>query len=339
MKSCFFFRRIYQTVSFCLLFNLGAEEKETDLRQKREDLVVGESWAICYSGFRSGQHPDRGEGAKNPSDAEMLQDLKILSKDGFRLIRLYDSRENSAAILKLIKTHKLPIRVLLGAWLSAEVNNPKCPWKPKPFTQEELSSQKVGNEKEVERLIKLANQYPKVVAAVAVGNEALVEWNDHMVPVSSVMNYVRKVKSEIEQPVTVADNYDWWARFGKALAKEVDFVSVHIYPVWEGKMIDEGMSFGVANMEAVRKALPDARLAITEAGWATLASEFGKRASEKAQARYYREMKTWAAKHNITTFFFEAFDEDWKGDPNNPLGAEKHWGIYGIDRKPKLGME
>ncbi|MDA7643178.1 hypothetical protein N8665_02615, partial [Akkermansiaceae bacterium] len=138
----------------------------------------------------------------------MLQDLKILSKDGFRLIRLYDSRENSAAILKLIKTHKLPIRVLLGAWLSAEVNNPKCPWKPQPFTPEELSSQKVGNEKEVKRLIKLANQYPKVVAAVAVGNEALVEWNDHMVPVSSVMNYVRKVKSEIEQPVTVADNYD-----------------------------------------------------------------------------------------------------------------------------------
>ena len=202
-----------------------------DLRQKREDLVVGESWAICYSGFRSGQHPDRGEGAKNPSDAEMLQDLKILSKDGFRLIRLYDSRENSAAILKLIKTHKLPIRVLLGAWLSAEVNNPKCPWKPQPFTPEELSSQKVGNEKEVKRLIKLANQYPKVVAAVAVGNEALVEWNDHMVPVSSVMNYVRKVKSEIEQPVTVADNYDWWDRFGKALAEEVDFVSVNIYPV------------------------------------------------------------------------------------------------------------
>ncbi len=339
MTSRFFFRRIYKGVLFCLLLNLGAQEKEIDLRQKREDLVVGESWAICYSGFRSGQHPDRGEGAKNPSDAEMLEDLKILSKDGFKLIRLYDCRENSAAVLKLIKTHKLPIRVLLGAWLSAEVNNPKCPWKPKPFTPEELSSQKLGNEKEVERLITLANQYPKVVAAVAVGNEALVEWNDHMVPVRSVMNYVRKVKNKIKQPVTVADNYDWWARFGKALAKEVDFVSVHIYPVWEGKTIDEGMSFGVSNMEAVREALPDARLVITEAGWATVASEFGKRASEKAQARYYREMNTWAANHNITTFFFEAFDEDWKGDPSDPLGAEKHWGIYGIDRKPKLVME
>jgi hypothetical protein len=75
----------------------------------------------------------------------MLDDLKILSKDGFRLIRIYDSRENSAAVLELIKTHKIPIRGLLGAWLSAEVNNPKYSEKPKPFTPEKLSSQKVGN--------------------------------------------------------------------------------------------------------------------------------------------------------------------------------------------------
>ena len=41
---------------------------------------------------------------------------------------------------------------------------------------------------------------------------------------------------------------------------------------------------------------------------------------------------------NITTFFFEAFDEDWKGSPSKPLGAEKHWGLFTIDRKPKLAM-
>ena len=39
---------------------------------------------------------------------------------------------------------------------------------------------------------------------------------------------------------------------------------------------------------------------------------------------------------NITTFFFEAFDEDWKGDDKEPLGAEKHWGLFTQDRKPKL---
>ena len=41
---------------------------------------------------------------------------------------------------------------------------------------------------------------------------------------------------------------------------------------------------------------------------------------------------------NITTFFFEAFDEDWKGDANNMLGAEKHWGLFTVDRDAKQVM-
>jgi exo-beta-1,3-glucanase (GH17 family) len=163
---------------------------------------------------------------------------------------------------------------------------PKYSWKPKLFTPEELAAKKIENSGEVDRLIKLANQYPDSVAAVAIGNEALVEWNDHMVPVESVISYVKKVKRSIKQPVTVADNYDWWARFGKSLAEHLDFLSVHIYPVWEGKPVEEGRSFGGANMEAVRKALPAAKLVITEAGWATVASEFGERATQGAQARY-----------------------------------------------------
>ena len=44
-------------------------------------------------------------------------------------------------------------------------------------------------------------------------------------------------------------------RCGVRLARELDFVSVHIYPVWEGKTIDEAMAYGIANMEAVRKTL------------------------------------------------------------------------------------
>jgi exo-beta-1,3-glucanase (GH17 family) len=79
-------------------------------------------------------------------------------------------------------------------------------------------------------------------------------------------------------------------------------------------------------------------MAILEAGWATTAVEFGERASEAAQARYYTEISDWAAETNTTVFFFEAFDEPWKGDPNNALGAEKHWGLFFVDRSPKLVM-
>ena len=59
---------------------------------------------------------------------------------------------------------------------------------------------------------------------------------------------------------------------------------------------------------------------------------------EEKQKRYYHELYEWAGRMNITTFFFEAFDENWKGDPNNPLGAEKHWGLFYADRKPKLAL-
>jgi exo-beta-1,3-glucanase (GH17 family) len=81
------------------------------------------------------------------------------------------------------------------------------------------------------------------------------------------------------------------------------------------------------------------KLLISEAGWASVASEFGERASEEKQLQYYNELMDWAEKMKITTFFFEAFDEDWKGNPDNPMGAEKHWGIYNINRTPKKVMQ
>ena len=99
------------------------------------------------------------------------------------------------------------------------------------------------------------------------------------------------------------------------------------------------MAYTIENVLEVRNALPDAKLVISEAGWATTASEFGNRASEEKQKQYYEELMNWASEMNITTFFFEAFDEDWKGDPNNMMGAEKHWGLFTVDRKPKKVMK
>jgi exo-beta-1,3-glucanase (GH17 family) len=292
--------------------------------------------AVCYSGFRHGQHPDRGAGAMNPSDKETLEDLQILGRqENFGLMRLYDSRDNSEAVLRLIQAHRIKMKVMLGAWLEAEVNNPNCPWHPKPFSQAVLDANKLKNVKEIQSTIRLANQYSNIVVAVSVANEGLVDWNDHMVPLDSVIRYVRQVKKCISQPVTVADNYAWWARNGSALAKELDFISVHTYPIWEGKDIDQAMAFTAANLQAVRDALPGSRIVITEAGWATVAKEFGPRASEEKQQRYYHELYAWTGKMNITTFWFEAFDEDWKGEPNDPLGAEKHWGLFTVDRGAK----
>lgn len=310
---------------------------QNELAQDESALRNGSALAVCYSGFRAGQHPDRGNGAVNPSDAEILEDLQILLRDTpFRTIRLYDSGANSSAVLRLIAENDLPIRVMLGAWLAAELSNPNCPWHPEPYPDEVLAANKIENRKQVRQAIELANQYPHIVSSVAVGNEALVSWTDHLVPLEQVIAYVREVRSSVDQDVTVAENYEWWAMHGEPLAAELDFVSVHTYPIWENRDIDEGLSYTIENMQRVRDALPEAILVITEAGWATTASEFGDRASEEKQLRYIHELYEWAEDVNITVFFFAAFDESWKGDPGNPMGAEKHWGLYFEDRTPKM---
>jgi exo-beta-1,3-glucanase (GH17 family) len=321
-------------------------EKQSDqtvrsIQQDKSDLLAGTYKAICYSGFRSGQHPDRGEGAKNPSNEEILEDLQILTyNDNFGLIRLYDAGENSEAVLRIIQENQMDIKVMQGIWLKAELSaHETCEWLTEPIPQDELDANKLDNLEEIERGISLANEYPEIIVAVNVGNESLVEWNDHKVGTDTIISYVKRVQERIAQPVTVADNYEWWAKDGKELAEAVDFVCLHLYPVWEGKDIDEGMSFSIENIQKVKDSLPDAKFVIGEAGWASVATEFGERASEEKQLEYYNDLMAFAEKMNITTFFFEAFDEDWKGNPDNPMGAEKHWGIFTVDRKPKLVMK
>lgn len=310
------------------------------LQQTPEALLVNEVIAIAYSGYRAGQHPDRGSGERWPTRPQISEDLGLLARDNnFRLIRLYDSGRLSETVLEVIRAEKLPIKVMLGAWLKAELSSHEtCAWLTEPIPEATLAQNRIDNAAEVERAITLAKRFEDIVVAVSVGNETLVTWNDHLVPVDSLVAHAERVKAAIAQPVTTAENYVALREHAKALSEVLDFFAVHTYPVWEGKGIDEGLSFTIANLQSVRDAAPNMRLVIGEAGWPSKASEFGDRASEAHQRRYYEELTAWARQMNITTFLFEAFDEDWKGDPNDPDGAEKHWGLFDIVRRPKEVM-
>ncbi len=46
----------------------------------------------------------------------------------------------------------------------------------------------------------------------------------------------------------------------------------------------------------------------------------------------------WSRREGVLTYVFEAFDEPWKGSPN-PFEPEKHWGLFRVDRTPKLVMQ
>lgn len=314
----------------------GCATTEQTAIQSKESLVDGSVRAVAYSGFRTGQHPDRGEGAKNPSREEVLEDLHILIEHELTLIRLYDSKENSQLVLELIRSEGLPITVMLGAWLDAEISNhATCAWLTEPIPEDELSENKAANIAEVALAIDLANEYSDIIVAVNIGNETLVDWNDHGVPIETLVAYLKQVGAAIDQPVTTAENYEAYITYAKDLEPVIDFAGVHTYPVWEGKTIDEAVPYSIENMLRVHEALPNTPLAIAEAGWADIAIEFPEQASTENQTRYFTELLDWCSDMNITLFWFEAFDEDWKGHLDNPDGAEKHWGLWDVNRKPK----
>ncbi|MEW6564641.1 MAG: glycosyl hydrolase family 17 protein [Spirochaetota bacterium] len=290
--------------------------------------------AICYSGYRTGQRP----GVAYPSYKEVREDLLIL-KDRWQYLRLYDCTPHADVVLRVIRKEGLPFKVMLGAYIEAEVNNPQCPWGG-VHEESVLRKNRKRNEAEIQRLIKLAREYEDIVMAVSVGNEATVDWNDHMVPVERVVQFAREVKAAVKQPVTFCENYVPWTGKLAPLAEVVDFISIHSYPEWEQKPVAQALDYTKENYYSVANRYPDKPVIITEAGWTTVSNGRGippALANEENQKRYIDELMTWSAQTGIVTFIFEAFDEEWKGsaDPQEP---EKHWGLYTKDRKPKLGV-
>jgi exo-beta-1,3-glucanase (GH17 family) len=254
----------------------------------------------------------------------------------WKYLRLYDCSVHAETVLRVIETEKLDFKVMLGASIGAELNNFGCPWGA-TLSEAELENNKQENLAEIKRLINIANQYPEIIFALSAGNEATVDWTDHYVSVETVTAFVKMIKNGARQPVTFCENYVPWYDKLKTLAAEVDFISIHSYPVWEYKNIHEAMEYTKLNFQGIADRYPDKPVIITEAGWATNSNGRGinpENVSEEFQSVYYNDLMEWSDNEGIMTFTFEAFDEPWKGSPE-ALEPEKHWGLYTVDRKPK----
>jgi exo-beta-1,3-glucanase (GH17 family) len=116
---------------------------------------------------------------------------------------------------------------------------------------------------------------------------------------------------------------------------------VHTYPAWEYRTIEDALEYTMQNYHDVVNHYPGKPVVITEAGWTTASNGRGLEswnASEELQAIYYEQLLEWTTEEKILTFVFEAFDEPWKGSPD-PVDPEKHWGLFTVDRMPKLVMQ
>ncbi len=274
-------------------------------------------WAIAYSGYREGQNPKE---KIFPSQSEVLEDLKIIERN-WKIIRTYGADQHAQDVLEVIRREKIDLQVLFGIWLDGE-----------PEYIED-------NAEQVRRGIELVNEYKDIVIAVNVGNESQVFWSDHKVPQEKMIKYINQVKEKVSVPVTTADSWEYWADpdSSSKVVEAVDFIAVHIYPVWAKYDIDQGMSETVKTYDSVKTIIPHKKIIITEAGWPTYTegeSHVPKAGDEVKQKEYFFDLMKWSEENNIIVFNFEAFDEPWKG-----TGTEGHWGLFSEKRKAKLAMQ
>ena len=283
---------------------------------------------ISYSAYRDGEGPDK---VSLTTRANILEDLQLISKR-WNLIRLYGAGQQSQNILEVIRDNNLPIRVMQGAWISGH----KTPQQ---------------NEQEVDEVIALAKAFPRIIVAVNIGNEIFVDWSWHkFTDLDEVIPYIRKARAQIQQPVTVADDYNFWNKpHARSIVEEIDFIGLHAYAFWNNKTIDIAMDWTESIYHDIQNRYPDKLIAYTETGWPTNrvyddSYEGGLvgKANQQHQKNFFDEYNAWVNEEKVISFYFSSFDEQWKGgfDGENPMDkAEKHWGIYRSDRSPKSAMQ
>lgn len=291
--------------------------------------------AVAYGPHRDGQSP---AGAA-PSRAELLEDLRIMAQH-WNLIRVYGSIGPSEDMLALIREHALPLRVMLGVWLEPEARRDST-----GAILEPLPGAVSANAAQVASAIRLAREYEDIVLAISAGNETQVAWSAHRFPAEQLIRDLRALRSGVKQPVTTADDFNFWNKpESHAVAAEIDFITLHAHPLWNGKHVGEALAWTTDTYHSIQAAHPGVTVIYGETGWATRRHDQGEQArlmvgdaDETAQREFHRAITAWARETGTTLFFFEAFDENWKGG-EHPDEVEKHWGLFRADRTAKLAM-
>ena len=174
--------------------------------------------------------------------------------------------------------------------------------------------------------------------------------------------------------ITSSDNFASWGGGGEEyhvedlnkLINAVDFISMHTYPMhdthyqpefWQKPFTKGGMTdiekvdasmlrskeYAISQYKNVKKYMEslgvDKPIHIGETGWASFSDghygpEGSKACDEYKEALYYQHMRDWTNEAGMSCFYFEGFDEPWKGGENSG-NSEKHFGLFKVDGKAK----
>ena len=267
--------------------------------------------------------------------------------------------------------------VMLGAWIDCEgawTDKPNHDAGDiEKNTVEIAKAVELANKySDIIKVIAVGNEaMVKWAASYFVQPGVILKWVNHL------QDLKKSGKLPQETWITSSDNYAAWGGEGgeyhvedlNNLIKAVDYVSLHIYPMhethykpefWgvfdgEEKKSDEekiaiamkrAIDFGIDQYDRTAAYIKDLgvekEIHIGETGWATSSNGFygnngTKATDEYKEAIFYKSLREWTAKKNMSCFYFEAFNENWKDDKNE-YGSENFFGLFTIDGQAKYAL-
>ncbi len=263
---------------------------------------------VSYAPFRRGQSPFT-ETIVIPKE-QIDDDFARLSKIT-DCVRLYAVDQGLQVVPELARKHGL--QVMLGIWIGRK---------------------DIDNRKQIETAVDLTNAYKDVVKLLIIGNEVLLRGEQSEENLGKIL---REVKSRVSVPTTYADVWEFWLRH-KALANDVDIVTVHILPYWEDEPV--AAELAGAHIDEIRahvgEEFPGKRILIGETGWPSEGrSRWESRSTPAAQARVLHDILAFEKKSGVEVNLIEAFDQPWKRLLEGTAGG--YWGLLDADsREPKF---
>lgn len=289
----------YTTSEFSNGYNFDKESPK-QIATLFNELLADGMHGICFSLYEDGQQP-----GDIISEEQVRRRMQIIAPYT-KWVRSFSCTEGNEYIPKIAREYG--IKTLVGAWLG---NDPEV------------------NKKEIEALIKLANE--GYVDIAAVGNEVMYRKD---LTEDELLDFIQKVKNEIPSniPVGYVDAY-YEFTIKPRITAACDVILTNCYPYWEGSSIEYSLPHMKSMFYQASGVAFGKKVIITETGWPSKGESFkDSHPSHDNAMKYFINTQLWSKESNIDVFYFSSFDESWKVGAEGEVGA--YWGIW--DKHEKL---
>ncbi len=362
---------------FIIMLGCNDKPKEVKQLTAAEILGNPEYLAISYGGYRQKTRDIQPTIKELKDDMKILaaMGIKILRTYNVQLQQAPNILK-AIRELK-VEDPNFEMYVMLGAWVDCKnAWTDKAPDHEVESEQNEAEmARAVALAKQYPDIIKIIAVGNEAMvnwaASYFVRPNVILKWVNHLQDLKTKGDLPKDLW------ITSSDDFSSWGggdtsyhtKDLEALIKAVDYISMHTYPMHnthynpEFWLVPENetLQSNEAKIEqAMQRALKFAQkqydsvtnymkslgvnkpIHIGETGWATVSNGHygtnGARATDEYKSgRYHQLIREWSNENNISCFYFEAFDEQWK-DAGNKLGSENHFGLINLKGQAKYAL-